>query len=221
MHQAEIIRRVSGPYNLNTYIITCKETRKAVIIDPGGQTESLLTFIGNENIIPVKILNTHGHADQFFSTEKFKKSYPIPSCLHKDDDTFFKDPDVQRKTKQAVGLPPPYPADIRLSDLDIVKFGNADLTVIHTPGHTPGSVCFLTEDHLFTGDALFVGEAGRTDLPGGNLDMLIHAIKNRILPLPKKTIIHPGHHHTGDDIQSTIEKEMKENIYITDFILDE
>ena len=219
MQRADMIRRVSGPYNLNTYFLVCKQTGESVIIDPGGSAKTLTTFIKEQGITPIKILNTHGHADQFFSTEEFKKTCPVPSCLHAEDDRFFKDPEVQEKTRNAVGLPPPYPADIELADKDVIEFGETNLAVIHTPGHTPGSVCFLCEDHLFTGDAIFVGEAGRTDLPGGNLDQLIDSIKTRILPLDKKTIIHPGHHH-GEEFESTIEREMKENIYITDFILD-
>jgi len=117
-----------------------------------------------------------------------------------------------------VGLPPPYPADVRLAHMDEIRFGDIRLTVIHTPGHTPGSVCFLCQGRLFTGDAVFVGEAGRTDLPGGDLPRLIESIRIRIIPLDKKNIIHPGHHH-GQEFESTLEREMKENIYITDFIL--
>lgn len=220
MKHAQMARRMSGPYNLNTYIITCSRTMDAVIIDPGGPAEELVQWFKKQGLNPVRILNTHGHADQFFSTSEFKETFDIPSCLHRADDVFFKDKIVLEKTYKAVGLPAPYPADIKLSDKDVVAFGRSELTVIHTPGHTPGSVCFLCEDHLFTGDAIFVGEAGRTDLPGGNLDLLIDSIKTRILALDKKTVILPGHHHTGMAIQSTIEQEMKDNIYITDFILD-
>jgi glyoxylase-like metal-dependent hydrolase (beta-lactamase superfamily II) len=153
--------------------------------------------------------------------ETFKKIAPIPYCLHEADDDFFKDPEVRRKTKQSVGLPPPYPADIRMKEGDSIAFGFCELAVIHTPGHTPGSVCLLCEDHLFTGDAVFVGEAGRTDLPGGDLQCLIDSIRVKILPLDKKTVILPGHHHTGEPTWSTLEQEMKTNIHITDFILDE
>jgi len=214
----EIIRRVSGPFNLNTYMLVCKNTREVIIIDPGGETESLIALMRGKNLTPLRILNTHGHADQIFSFLSFKTEFPVPSCIHWDDDDFFKDPDVREKTRRAVGLPPPYPADIKLAHGDEIRFGEILLTVIHTPGHTPGSVCFLCEGHLFTGDAIFVGEAGRTDLPGGNLTQLVESIKTRIMPLDKKTIIHPGHHQ-GEEFESTLEKEMKENIYITDFIL--
>lgn len=216
----DIIRKASGPYHLNTYILVCSESRKAVIIDPGGTADQLSGFIAGEKLIPVRILMTHGHADQFFSMNQFKKIHQIPYCVHEEDDFFFKDVKVQEETRRMVGLPPPFPADIKLSDNDEICFGKGVIKTIHTPGHTPGSVCFLCENHLFTGDAIFVGEAGRVDLPGGNLDRLIDSIKTRILVLDKKSVIHPGHHHIGDPFESTIEKEMKNNIYITDLILD-
>ena len=221
MRHIQMLRRITGPYNLNTYFLVCKKSRNAVIIDPGGRVEDIVDFIRENDIIPDKILLTHGHADQLFSMDAFKKIAKIPYCLHEADDDFFKDPEVRAKTKQSVGLPPPYPADIRMNDGDTVAFGCCELAVIHTPGHTPGSVCLLCEDHLFTGDAIFVGEAGRTDLPGGNLSCLIDSIRVKILTLDKKTVILPGHHHTGDPSWSTIEQEMKTNIHITDFILDE
>lgn len=221
MRHIQQLRRITGPYHLNTYFLVCKESRKAVIIDPGGTVEEIADFIRENEIIPDKVLLTHGHADQFFSMEAFKKIAGVPYCLHEADDDFFKDPEVRRKTKQSVGLPPPYPADIRMQDGDTVTFGCCELAVIHTPGHTPGSVCLLCEDHLFTGDAIFVGEAGRTDLPGGNLHCLIDSIRVKILPLDKNTVILPGHQRTGEPSRSTLAQEMKTNIYITDFILDE
>ncbi len=221
MRAVEIIRRLSGPYNLNTYFLVCTQTRKTIIIDPGSPAGELIDFIREQDMVADKILNTHGHADQFFSADAFKKVFPIPYCLHRADDSFFKDPDVQKKTKKAVGLPPPHPADLIFEHNDRISFGDAQLLVIHTPGHTPGSVCFLCQGKLFTGDTLFVGDAGRIDLPGGDLDQLMASIKSRILPLDKQTVIHPGHHHGDIPVQSTLETEMKTNIYITDFILDE
>ncbi len=220
MKYTEMIRQVSGPYNLNTYFLICRKSRKTIIIDPGGAPDKLVDFISRNNLKPLNILMTHGHADQFFSMEAFKKVHDIPYCIHESDDLFFKKTNVRETTKRMVGLPPPYPADIKLIDRQRICFGEAVLTVIHTPGHTPGSACFLCEDHLFTGDAIFVGEAGRIDLPGGDLNLLVESIKTKIMPLDKRTIIHPGHHHKGDPSESTIEKEMKTNIYITDFILD-
>src|SRR6056297_2209876 len=119
-----MLRRITGPYNLNTYFLVCKKTRKTLIIDPGGRMEEIAAFIRENDLIPDKILLTHGHADQLFSMDAFKQIARIPYCLHKADDDFFKDPEVRRKTKQSIGLPPPYPADIRMNDGDTVAFGS-------------------------------------------------------------------------------------------------
>lgn len=216
----EFVRNVSGPYNLITYYLFCSHTRKSVIIDPGGAEENVAAFLRREKLIPEMVLMTHGHADPFFSMESFKTFFDVPYAIHEDDDSFFKQPEVQEETRRMVDLPPPYPGDLLLSDKQEIRFGDLVLTVIHTPGHTPGSACFLCENRLFTGDAIFVGEAGRVDLPGGDIDLLVESIKTRIMELDPSTRIHPGHHHKTDPLESTLEKEMKTNIYITDFILD-
>ncbi len=210
---------MSGPYHMFTYVLACVRTRECLIIDPGGRAEKLVTFLESRDLTPTHLLLTHGHADQFFVAEEFKRVWDVPYCIHGADDAFFSNPGVRESTRKAVGLPAPYPADIELAHGDTISFGGNLLFVIHTPGHTPGSVCFLCRDHLFTGDTLFVGEAGRTDLPGGNLDLLISSIRDRILHLADTTLLFPGHHHPGTEKSTTLEREMRENIYITDFIL--
>jgi glyoxylase-like metal-dependent hydrolase (beta-lactamase superfamily II) len=117
-----------------------------------------------------------------------------------------------------LGLPPPDPADIRLKDEDIVEVGTLKVKVIHTPGHTPGSVCYLVDGNLFCGDTLFVGAVGRTDLIGGSLETLLESLEKRLIVLPKETTVWPGHDY-GDTPTSTMGREMEENPYITDFIL--
>lgn len=215
-----VLRRMSGPYNMNTYFLSCQDTGEALVIDPGGKADELAWVLAQENLSPLRILLTHGHADQFFSMDGFRAFHDIPYCLHGADDLFFKDPKVREQTFRSVGLPPPSLADITLAHQDEIRFGSCLLRVLHTPGHTPGSSCFLCGDHLFTGDTLFVGEAGRTDLPGGELPRLIDSIRDRLLPLPDDTVLLPGHHHTGMPVQSTLAREKRENIYITDFITD-
>jgi glyoxylase-like metal-dependent hydrolase (beta-lactamase superfamily II) len=108
---------------------------------------------------------------------------------------------------------------MELKDGDLLEVGTLVIKVIHTPGHSPGSVCFYVQGNLFTGDTLFVGAAGRTDFTGGSLDTLIESIREKILVLPKETVIRPGHDY-GDTSTSTIGREMEDNPYITDFILD-
>jgi len=133
--------------------------------------------------------------------------------MHLDDKLFFK----KQTAFQNNEIKKAYAIDIELGHNDILLAGTLKIKIIHTPGHTPGSVCLYIHNYLFSGDTLFVGNAGRTDMPGGDLDTLIHFIKNRIIPLPLDTILYPGHDY-GDTPVSTIGREIKENIYITDFI---
>ncbi|MFH1153776.1 MAG: MBL fold metallo-hydrolase [Pseudomonadota bacterium] len=219
MPSIDIIRRETGPFRVNTYIVSCPRTQEAVIVDPAGYTDELVRIIRDRGFVMTRILNTHGHADHVFSNREFKENFNIPTCMHREDNRFFQDPVVRQATWKETGLPSPDPADIELLDGDTIPVGDHRITVIHTPGHTPGSVCFHVDGHLLTGDTLFVGDVGRTDLPGGSLDTLIHSLRTRIITLDGNTVIHPGHDY-GVTPESTVSREMEENIYITDFILD-
>ena len=207
------------PFQVLTYIVACPQNRDAVIIDPAGDEDKLLALIETERLRIKYILNTHGHADHVLGNSKMKNSLKAPVCMHEADDRFFNDPAVREKSSQELGLPPPDPADIKLKDGDILEVGSLNFEVIHTPGHTPGSVCFLVGKNLFTGDTLFVGAAGRTDLIGGSLNTLIKSIEQKLIVLSKQTIVWPGHDY-GESSSSTIGREMEENLYITDFILE-
>ncbi|MBU4262285.1 MAG: MBL fold metallo-hydrolase [Proteobacteria bacterium] len=216
-----IIRQTAiGPYKVNTYLLACAQTKKAVLIDPGGEAERIVKMVRDEGVEPVYILNTHGHADHVLANQKLQMIFSVPVCMHEADDIFFAAADVREKSEKELGLPAPAPADIRLQDGQVLEVGNLRIKVIHTPGHTPGSVCFLVEGNLFTGDTLFVGDVGRTDLTGGSLDTLINSLKEKVIVLPAETIIWPGHDY-GETPTSTVGREMLENLYITDFILAE
>ena len=206
------------PFQVLTYIVACPQNRDAVIIDPGGDEDKLLALIETEKLRIKYILNTHGHADHVLGNSKMKNFLKVPVCMHEADDIFFNDPAVREKSSQELGLPPSDPADIKLKDGDILEVGSLNIEVIHTPGHTPGSVCFLVGKNLFTGDTLFVGAAGRTDLIGGSLNTLIKSIEEKLIVLSKQTVVWPGHDY-GESPTSTIGREMEENLYITDFIL--
>ena len=214
-----IIKQIPvGAFQVLTYLVACAQSREAVIIDPAGEGDKLLTLIQTEGLIVRYILNTHGHADHVLGNAKLKNILKVPVCMHEADDRFFNDPAVRKKSYQELGISPADPADRRLSDGDIIEAGALKIEVIHTPGHTPGSVCYLTGENLFSGDTLFVGAAGRTDLIGGSLNTLINSIEKRLIVLPKHTIIWPGHDY-GESPTSTIGREIEENPYITDFIL--
>lgn len=215
-----IIKQIPlGPFQVMTYLVACPNTREAVIIDPAGEDDKLLSLIKTENVKVRYILNTHGHADHVLGNPKLKEVLKTPVCMHEADDRFFSDKAVREKTSEELGLPPPDPSDIRLKDEDVVEVGTLKIEVIHTPGHTPGSVCYLVNGNLFSGDTLFVGAAGRTDLIGGSLETLLESLEKRLIVLPKETMVWPGHDY-GDTPTSTIGQEIEENIYITDFILN-
>lgn len=201
-----------------TYLVVCPHTRETVIIDPAGEEYKLLALIKTEGFKVKYILNTHGHSDHVLGNPKLKEVLNVPVCMHEADDRFFSDQEVREKSSKELGLPPPDPADIRLKDEDIVEIGTLMVKVIHTPGHTPGSVCYLVDGNLFCGDTLFVGAVGRTDLIGGSLETLLESLEKRLIVLPKETIVWPGHDY-GDTPTSTMGREMEENPYITDFIL--
>jgi hydroxyacylglutathione hydrolase len=199
--------------------VACPQSRDAVIIDPAGDEDKLLELIKLKDLHAKYILNTHGHSDHVLGNPKLKKHLKIPVCMHEIEASFFSDPSVREGSSRELGLLPPDPVDIKLKDGDILEVGTLNIEVVHTPGHTPGSVCYSVGENLFTGDTLFVGAAGRTDLIGGSLDTLIKSIEKKLIVLPKQTIVWPGHDY-GDYPSSTIGREMKENPYITDFILD-
>ncbi|MBW2615678.1 MAG: MBL fold metallo-hydrolase [Deltaproteobacteria bacterium] len=215
-----IIRQISvGPLEVLTYLVACPRTKEGVIIDPGGEAERISAMAGEEGVKVKYILNTHGHADHVLANERLKTLFKAQTCMHEDDDRFFAREEIREASAKEFGLLPPEPVDIRLHHGQVLEVGDLEIEVIHTPGHTPGSVCFLVRGNLFTGDTLFVGDVGRTDLAGASLETLLKSLEERLLPLPKETVVWPGHDY-GETPASTIAREMEENPYVTDFILD-
>jgi len=213
-----IIQIITGSYQVNTYIVSCPETRKCVIIDPGGDADKILKILRDNSLQAQYILNTHGHADHILANMELKNVLDVPVCMHEEDFLYFTQPDIRKISEKELGLTAPGTADMQLKDGEIIRVGILKIQVVHTPGHTPGSVCFLVDGNLFTGDTLFVGDVGRTDLTGGSLNTLLQSIKEKILVLPKDTTVWPGHNY-GETPTSTLAWEMEENPYITDFIL--
>jgi glyoxylase-like metal-dependent hydrolase (beta-lactamase superfamily II) len=215
-----IIKQIPiGPLQVLTYLVACPQTKEAVIIDPAGEEEKISALIEEEDVKVKYILNTHGHADHVLANQRLKQMLSVPTSMHELDDQFFSQKDVREESSKEFGLPPSEPVDIKLKDGDVLEVGTLKINVIHTPGHTPGSVCYLVNGNLFTGDTLFVGAVGRTDLTGASLDILLDSLERKLLPLPPETIVWPGHDY-GETPTSTIDREMEENPYITDFILE-
>jgi hydroxyacylglutathione hydrolase len=214
-----IIKQIPiGPLQVLTYLVACPRTKEAVIIDPAGDEERLFAMVEEEGFKVKYILNTHGHPDHVLANQSLKVLLDAPTCMHEADDQFFSEKEARKSATKELGLPPPDPADIKLKDGHVLEVGDLKIKVIHTPGHTPGSVCFLVRGNLFTGDTLFVGAVGRTDLTGASLDTLLKSLEEKLLVLPEYTVIWPGHDY-GETPTSTISREMEENPYITGFIL--
>lgn len=214
-----IIQRIPvSTFQVNCYLVGCPDTRQAVIIDPGGEPEKILALLRREGLKPLYLLNTHAHGDHGLANAPLQQALGIPLGLHRDDLDFFALAANRAAHRRELGLSPGGPADLPLRDGQELLVGRLTIRVIHTPGHSPGSVCYYLPGHLFTGDTLFVGAVGRTDLTGGNLEILLASLQDKILPLPDATIVHPGHDY-GETPTSTLAWEKRENPYITDFLL--
>jgi hydroxyacylglutathione hydrolase len=217
-----IIEQITvGEMEVFCYLIACEETREAAAIDPAGDEDDLeriIALVREKNLHLAYIINTHGHADHTYGNQLLARRTGAKTVMHELDDDLFTTEEA-RLWAQSFGLNPAPPVDIRITDGYRLALGKVNLEFIHTPGHTPGAICLLAENNLFTGDTLFVGAVGRTDLPGGSMETLLESIEEKLLPLPGDTIIWPGHDY-GDQPTSTMAMEKETNPYITDFILD-
>jgi glyoxylase-like metal-dependent hydrolase (beta-lactamase superfamily II) len=187
------------PLGCNCSIIWDKETSECIIVDPGGDEIKIISLLKEKGLTPKFIIHTHAHFDHCLGTKTVSDQFD--SCkiaLHKDDLELYQNIPMQCKL---FGVP--FKGEIKeldfyLEDNQILTFGkDSKLEVIHTPGHSPGSVCFQLESReqmiLFSGDTLFAGSIGRTDLWGGNYETIIKSIKNRIFTLDEETLVIPGH----------------------------
>ncbi|MBX6423924.1 MBL fold metallo-hydrolase [Thermosulfurimonas sp. F29] len=208
----EVETLVVGPLAVCCYLVYDPETRDGVIIDPGGDAGKILSRIEALGLRIGRILATHGHADHVVAAEELRKALSAPFALHKADDEFFRGEGAS--VFLSWGFPPNPPADETFEEGAEFAFGRFVLRVLHTPGHSPGSVCFYDGKRLlFTGDTLFVGAVGRGDLPGGDYFQMMRSIREKLLALPEDTIVFPGHDY-GDRPTSTIGREKRENPFI-------
>ncbi|GAB4306446.1 MAG: hydroxyacylglutathione hydrolase GloC [Myxococcota bacterium] len=186
--------RVVSAFMENAYLIADKETKEGYFIDPGDDAETLIALAEKLSVKPLAILNTHGHIDHIAAVADLKKHYGIKFFLHKEDEVWLENVNVQARLFGVPKVEKPAVDDF-LRDGDEFKMGEFTIKTIHTPGHSAGGVCFYIQsaDVLITGDTLFEGSIGRTDFPGGNYEQLIATIKNKILTLPENTEVYSGH----------------------------
>ncbi len=193
-----------GINECNCYLVAEGESAEGVVIDPGADAEIILERCSSLKLSVGKILITHCHWDHIGGVGEIKKRTSAEICCHGEDLPFY---DAVVEQLAFVGLEgePLPPVDRLLRDNEVIRVGGLSFRVIHTPGHSPGSVSYLINDVLFCGDVLFEGGAvGRTDLPGGSTSQLKDSIFKRIFSLPPGTVIYPGH-----GPPTTVRKEKK------------
>jgi glyoxylase-like metal-dependent hydrolase (beta-lactamase superfamily II) len=203
----KVITIIVGPVLTNCYIIIHRN--EGIIIDPGGEENKIIKSL-RENKVRVKmIINTHGHIDHISANKNIIDFTSAPLSVHSADELFLSFNWEQAAKELGIKVNTPEKADILLNDNDIVSIGEINFMVIHTPGHSPGSICLYTDKILMSGDTLFNGSVGRWDLPLADHDTIIESIKNKLLVLDNDTVVYPGHGPT-----TTIGYERKNNLYI-------
>jgi glyoxylase-like metal-dependent hydrolase (beta-lactamase superfamily II) len=206
----EIKRLVLGLVRTNCYIVYTEDTKKAVIIDPAADSRRIVDEVSALGVTPEAILLTHGHFDHMLAAESLKNGYQIPVCVAKEDGELLKHPELNC-SQQFLHMSYGISADEELEDGQNLRFLDGSFTVIATPGHTEGSCCYYAkkESILFSGDTLFQGSVGRTDLPTGRAAQLVTSIREKLFVLPEDTLVLSGH---GD--QTTIGEEKQFNPYV-------
>jgi hydroxyacylglutathione hydrolase len=210
--------RAVPPFQKNGFVVGCERTRAAVLIDPGDEADQLIAAVHEAGVDVRYVLLTHAHVDHVSGVAAAKEAFDVPVYLHEADLFLY---DVAEQQGAMFGLmvrqPPPVDA---FYDGSVITFGDYEVRVLHTPGHCPGGVCLQIGKagepghgrHLFVGDTLFAGSIGRTDLPGGDYDVLMRSITRVLFPLGDDAIVHPGH---GPD--TTIGRERTSNPFVLDY----
>ncbi|OGS21393.1 MAG: hypothetical protein A2252_05425 [Elusimicrobia bacterium RIFOXYA2_FULL_39_19] len=198
---------VVGPIQTNCYLLVCEKTKKCLIIDPGDEPRSIINEITKINLQPAGIINTHGHYDHIGANQPLKDKYKIPVSIHEKDASALTNPEESLSFFTGITSIGTAPEKI-LHDGDEIDFCSNKLKVIHTPGHTPGSICVVSDGFIFTGDTLFCQSIGRVDLPGGCEEQIMNSLE-KLKKLPKELIIYPGHENA-----CTLAGEFAHNPYL-------
>ncbi len=210
MIQMQVEHLTVGPVQTNCYLAINKETKEAIIIDPGDDADRIGMRLMQLEAKPVAILLTHGHFDHAGAAKALAAQYDILVYAHEKEAETLADSRMNLSGPLAGGATT-YHADVFLKDEQELTLAGLHMRVLFTPGHTPGGCCyyFPREDVLFSGDSLFCGSVGRTDFPGGSMRTLVDSVRNKLMSLPENTIVYPGH-----DIETTIEQERMYNPFL-------
>lgn len=202
-----------GPLQTNCYLYS-NEEKECLIIDPGGDANKLNNILQQQHLKPVAILLTHAHFDHIGAVDDIRKEWKIPVYVHKKEKDWLTDPSLNGSLFFMAGAVKVSEADHLIKNEGTLTIGNFSLEVYETPGHSPGSVSYYSAEAglVFSGDALFAGSIGRTDLPGGNHDQLIKSIHDKLLTLPEDTLVLSGH-----GPETRVEIEMERNPFLNGF----
>jgi len=198
---------VTGPFRENSYLAWYNNSSSCIIIDPGDNPELIIEEINKNNVEPLAIVNTHAHLDHIGGVNTIQKKYKIPFYLHQNEKTI-----LNNYTKDCTyfgidsNSPPIVDYWFDSGKLELKEF---IIKLLETPGHTPGGTCLVIEEHVFTGDTIFCGSIGRTDLPGGNWETLCDSLVKLMNDLPSDYILYPGHGPI-----TSLSEEMSQNPFL-------
>lgn len=191
-----------GMLQCNCSILGDPKTREAIVVDPGDEVERILDMLGRYKLTVKAIVSTHAHIDHVGGLAKLRQYTGAPVMMHREDLPLYNGMDVQAAFL-AMKTPELTEVDQLLKDGDVLQWGGYQADVIHTPGHTPGSLCLylpkvsgkvtLSQPQLYAGDTLFAGSIGRTDLWGGSMEQIMESLTQKLMQLPDDTIVYPGH----------------------------
>lgn len=206
-------RLVVGPLQENTYVIW-NDKQEGLIIDPGSEGKRIIEFIQEKNIQPAAILLTHAHFDHIGAVDAVRDQFHIPVYIHKNEEDWLEDPNKNGSARFPLGIITARNAEHIIHEEQTLQIGSFQFQIFETPGHSPGSISiyFQKENVVFSGDALFQGSIGRTDLPFGNYQQLMQSIHDKLLVLPEETIVCSGH-----GPETTIQAEMNSNPFLSGF----
>jgi len=197
-----------GVYGVNAYILGDEDSKSAVVVDPGGNPGEIKKILQKEKLSLKAIILTHGHGDHIGGIPDLLKAYKVPVYIHEKDARILRDKNLNYSSRMPMEEVEIHNA-VTMKDGDRLEFDGLVVDIIHTPGHSPGGITLKLEDRLITGDTLFKGSIGRSDLEGGNHDQLIASIKSKLLKLDKNYDIYPGH-----GPKTTLEREKSENPFL-------
>jgi hydroxyacylglutathione hydrolase len=190
--EATVRAFTGGPFAQNLFLVVCTATNRGILVDPGAATAQALAVAAREGVHVEQIVLTHSHVDHVDGAGRAKRETGAPVLLHPEAEPMYHAAPMQAQMFGVFAEPPP-PVDEYLRPGDPVRFGECELEVRYTPGHAPGHVTLVGEGFAIVGDCVFRGSIGRTDLPGGDFQMLMKSIRTQILTLPDETTLYSGH----------------------------